>query len=246
MFKATRQIAYPKSPTEAFADVQQALARVGKLRSADEAAGTVEGATRYGVQKVRVHIKIAAAEGHSLLTINARGDDIWGVAARNGIQQIEQVLGHAEDAGAHAATDQKKLPAQSLGGQQTLSQKISAALFFAMVGIGSLDVAWHGFAGLSVPTLYAICAVLGAVMGLCWVKRRYAFSAALSGAIAGFTSTWFTVFVLEQSPSIYKIALVFTVVFGALPGLAVLLGLKAVQDFLFPPLADDNPNAATD
>jgi hypothetical protein len=119
----------------------------------------------------------------------------------------------------------------------TLGQKLSAGLFVAWVGIGSLDVAWYGFPGLSAEIVYAGSVALGVLTGLLWIKRRYRVAGILGGAVAGFTSPGLTIFALERSESASKLAMLGAVFLGALPGIAVILAIKWIQDQLFPPRA---------
>jgi hypothetical protein len=115
-------------------------------------------------------------------------------------------------------------------------QKVSFALFLLLVIIGSLEVAWHRMLYFPPAALYAAAVVMGVITALFWVRRRYLLAGILGGIVAGLTSVWFTIFVLESTDSAQKLVVVFTAFLGTLPGIAVLLGVKWAQDRLFPPV----------
>jgi hypothetical protein len=240
-------VAYPKSAAEAFADVQSAMTLVGQLTAADTTTRVVQGFTRYGAQKVRLNVAIAENGPQSSLTVSGRSDDIWGVAANHGVRLLCQALGVAEQAGGPVGPAGPAKPPvwQDLERNLTPAQKVSSALFVAVAGLAAMDVAWwHMVPSLTVPLACAITAVIGAVTAIIWVKRRYAVAAALGGAVAGVGAVWFSILVLEQSTTTYKLVLLFTAILGALPGVAILLGLRWLQDRLFPPPAEPKKEPA--
>ena len=77
----------------AFERAVAALERAGKVIETDPDHGFVRATTRYGLQKVRLKIRVSERGGDSLLVIEALADDVWGKGARSGIKRFRDALG---------------------------------------------------------------------------------------------------------------------------------------------------------
>jgi hypothetical protein len=233
--KITQETAYPRPPEEAFEDVREALLRLGKLKSADEASRTLRGSMSGGGW-VTLEVTISPAEGGSLLSLIARCDDVWGSGARRGIAALLKDL--SEHQGGSAAPIQARsiAKAASLEDALTLGEKLSVGLFLLLASMGSLDVAWkRGLFPLSLEWLLLLSAASGAFAGLMLGKPRYWAIGLVSGAVTGLSAVGFSVFAFSQMTSTYKLVALVTTLLGCLPGIALFLGLRWLQDRLFPP-----------
>ena len=56
----------------------------------------------------------------------------------------------------------------------------------------------------------------------------------LSGAVAGLSALALCLYALHEATTVYRIALLFLAAVGMLPGVGVFLGLKVLQDRVFP------------
>jgi hypothetical protein len=211
------------------------------VKSADPEHGTLEG-TVSGGGWITLEITVSAAEGGALLSVVARCDDIWGAGARRGIDQFRQALPSQGD-GLALPTPRPAGPPPSLEDGLTLAQKLSVGLFLGLVSVCSLDVAWgRGLFPLSLDWLYLLSAAGGAFAGFMLVKRRYWAIALLAGAVAGLGAVALSIFTFREVTQTYKLVVIATTVLGCLPGVAVLLGLRWLQDRLFPPRPSQRPS----
>jgi hypothetical protein len=81
------------TPLDAFDQVMAAMTRVGRVIEVDADEFFVRGTTRYGLQKVRLKVKVEQDGGDSLVKIDALADDIWGKGARSGSKKLREALG---------------------------------------------------------------------------------------------------------------------------------------------------------
>ena len=77
-------------PDEAWERLQEAFAEIGKVTEASDNARFLVGKVRYGLNPVRLRISVLSggAEGTSILDIQGRGQDVWGVASRKAIDRL--------------------------------------------------------------------------------------------------------------------------------------------------------------
>jgi hypothetical protein len=229
--KITQEVSYPRPPQQAFDDVQQALARIGKVKKVDEASGTLTGSVSGGGW-VNLQVAITPAEGGSRLALRAGCDDVWGAGARRGISQFLAALPDAQGNPPPAPAAPKL---RSFEDGVPWPKKVSVGIFLAFVSLASLDVAWKGgMLPLSAAWLYGISAGLGAVTGLILAQRRYLLAGLVGGAVSGLCGSAFSVLVFGSVTYLYKIVAFFTTVLGCLPGLFLFAALRALQDYLFP------------
>jgi hypothetical protein len=90
---AEQEVPYGKEPLAAFADVERAMASIGKVKESDRGSMLVRGTTRFGLQKVRLKVKVQEKDGASVLKVKALADDIWGMGARKGTSKLLEALG---------------------------------------------------------------------------------------------------------------------------------------------------------
>jgi hypothetical protein len=232
--KINQEVTYPHPPAQAFADVQQALQRIGKVKKVDEAAGTLKGSVSGGGW-VTLQVTITPEEGGSRLALRAGCDDVWGAGAQRGITAFLGALPNATSAAVGPAPSAGP-PLRSLDDGTTWTQKISVGLFLVFVSLASLDVAWKGgMFPLSQEWLQGIAAAAGAVTGVIVVGRRYALAGLVSGAVTGVCAVAFSVLVFGQVTYLYKIVAFFTTLLGCLPGIVLFFLLRALQNRLFKP-----------
>jgi len=83
--------------TEAFAAAAAALERVGTLKDSNLEEGYISGAVRYGLQSVSVTILVGQqTEKLTMATVEAVGDDVWGVAAENAAARLLDAMLHMD------------------------------------------------------------------------------------------------------------------------------------------------------
>src|SRR4051794_27380890 len=136
--KITQEVPYPRPPEEAFRDARQTLLFVGKVKSADEASGTLKGSIPGGGW-VTLEVRVSPAGDGSLLSLAARCDDVWGAGARRGLGLFLQGLPRQErdrTPGAPAAPVPRKVP--NLEADLSLTQKVRVAVFLLLASLGSL------------------------------------------------------------------------------------------------------------
>ena len=90
--QATQDVTYDKSASETFVDVQKALDMIGKVKNSDNIALTIEGTSRYGLQSVKLKVKVTPQGEASSLAISAFSDDVWAAGAKNGIKRLQEVM----------------------------------------------------------------------------------------------------------------------------------------------------------
>ena len=184
--KITQEEAYPRPPAEAFENARQALLRIGKVKSADEAAGVLTGSVPGGGW-VTLHITVLPAESGSRLAPGGSLRRRLGRRARRGIDLFLNALPNPRAGGAAAVPPRSIVQTpRSFEDGLTMAQKISVVMFFGLTCLSSLDVAWGpGLFPLSLEWLYALAAAGGAVTGLILVQPRYRIVGMLSGAVTG-------------------------------------------------------------
>lgn len=96
MYESTRTFQYAKPRADTLVDLQQALAKIGRVDEVSDLTGTVVGRCRVGFRNW-TSVKLRAAvldgpEGQSVVQINGYGTDIWGIAARKGLDKLTAAL----------------------------------------------------------------------------------------------------------------------------------------------------------
>lgn len=86
----TRTIEMECPTAEAWSRLKVAAASVGKVKGADETSNSLVLTARYGLNPVRVRIVVndVPRSTTSVLEIQARGQDVWGVASRRVIDRL--------------------------------------------------------------------------------------------------------------------------------------------------------------
>ena len=87
-----REVQLTVSSEEAFRRAEAALAALGTVRERDPSSGFIRGTAKYGLQKVRVKVKIESGDRASSISIRTQGDDIWGKGARTVAERIARTL----------------------------------------------------------------------------------------------------------------------------------------------------------
>ena len=82
-------------PLQAFARVVAAMDSIGDIKERDDDDLFLRGTTRYGLQLIRLKVKIVPEETGALVTVRALGDDIWGKGAREGCRRFLNAMGSA-------------------------------------------------------------------------------------------------------------------------------------------------------
>lgn len=89
---ATQDVRYSKTPMETFADIQEALSMIGKVENVDKASLTVEGTCRYGLQSVKLKMKITPQGETSITSISGFSDDVRAFGAKNCIKRLLEAM----------------------------------------------------------------------------------------------------------------------------------------------------------
>jgi hypothetical protein len=76
----------------AFALVEQAGQKIGKVLSSSKVTGSLEIKTRYGLQGVKLRVSLMPHEGGTKVTVSGFGDDIWGGGARKGTDKLLKAI----------------------------------------------------------------------------------------------------------------------------------------------------------
>lgn len=85
-----RQVEVRRGRDETWQALRAALADIGTLEDEQPSIGALTGKIRYGANPVRVRASVmsAPAEGSSVVTFDARGQDIFGVASRKVVDRL--------------------------------------------------------------------------------------------------------------------------------------------------------------
>jgi hypothetical protein len=82
-----------RDPIETFAAALAALRTIGKVDEVDDSDRFLRGTTRYGLQTVRLKVRISpGGDRGSLVTAKALADDIWGWGARRGLTKLRHAM----------------------------------------------------------------------------------------------------------------------------------------------------------
>ncbi len=234
----TQEIPLRLSPQEAFADARMALFQIGQVGQVDEEKRTLEGSMRYGAQQVQLKIAVAADGDHCVLVVTGTSDDIWRYGAKQGIQQLRAAL---EGMHGPAATPQQMARAGSndapgVDAIQHWGKKLSFPAFLVVVSLGSLVMTQERVPLRSPLMLQFAGVAMGAGAVVAWLHApwRYQLIAMLSGAVAALSAIALCLLVLQDASAVYRVALLLLAAVGMLPGVGVFLGLKALQDRVFP------------
>ena len=82
--------------------LRQAVGAVGKVTPRADDAGTIRGSVRYGAAHASVKITFDALDDQSTATtVNACGEDRWGIGARSAISRILDAVDRLDDPSYH-------------------------------------------------------------------------------------------------------------------------------------------------
>lgn len=91
--ESQREVEYPSPVDQTMADLQQAIASVGKVLEVSPTLNTVVGKCRYGLQSVKLRVAVIdTGRGTSLVKVVAFADDIWGGGARKGTDKVLKAM----------------------------------------------------------------------------------------------------------------------------------------------------------
>ncbi|MDA3935464.1 MAG: hypothetical protein PF636_01175 [Actinomycetota bacterium] len=93
----TQEMKYDKSPIETLADLERALKAVGKVKSVDQARFSVRGSTKYGLATVKIEVRVDGLQDGSVISFTAKGGDIGGVGAKDGLKRLMQAITDVEN-----------------------------------------------------------------------------------------------------------------------------------------------------
>jgi hypothetical protein len=87
---AARRVELQIEPAAAWARLEQICASLGKVEEANQTSRSLVSRTRYGLNPVRLRIAVlsGATPQSSVLEIQARGQDVWGVASRKAMDRL--------------------------------------------------------------------------------------------------------------------------------------------------------------
>jgi hypothetical protein len=87
---SARRVELQLQPTAAWARLQQICSSLGKIEEANEMSRSLVSKTRYGLNPVRLRIAVVSGPtpDSSVLEIQARGQDVWGVASRKAMDRV--------------------------------------------------------------------------------------------------------------------------------------------------------------
>lgn len=91
-FQATQETTYHKTAEAALRDIQEALGMIGEVDNVDHANLTIEGSSRYGLQKVHLRVEIVPQGETTIITIKALGDDWRAVGAKCCIARLLETI----------------------------------------------------------------------------------------------------------------------------------------------------------
>ena len=84
-----RRVEVATPPAVTFQRLQAAFERIGKVEEASPSTRYLIGKARYGLNPVRLRVSVLSGpDGSSVLEVQGRGQDIWGVASRKIIDRL--------------------------------------------------------------------------------------------------------------------------------------------------------------
>ena len=87
-----KSVRVSRPPDEVFDQMRQALDRIGRIKEEREPE-FLRGSTRYGLQRVSLKVTIVPRADGSSIEVESFGDDVWGRAARKGIEKLLKASG---------------------------------------------------------------------------------------------------------------------------------------------------------
>ena len=103
------EVQLPYSAQAAMERVGRTMRRIGKVKSENAALGVVEGTIKYGLATVSARVAVAAdGENRSRVVIQAKGQDVWGAAARNATARFFETMRNLDTPGYKA--DRRGIP----------------------------------------------------------------------------------------------------------------------------------------
>jgi hypothetical protein len=92
---AARRVELQLTPDVAWSRLQQVCGAVGKIEEQNEVSRSLVSKSRYGLNPVRLRIAVlsGSSPNTSVLEIQARGQDVWGVASRKTMDRIVAAFG---------------------------------------------------------------------------------------------------------------------------------------------------------
>lgn len=139
--QTTRDTTYSKYAEETFGDVQKALSMIGRVEKADQATLTIEGTSRYGLQSVKLKVKITPRGETSDVTLVGFSDDIRAVGAKKCIERLLETMGNLGNA------DYKPSRTGIKPGNMALRLAGFIILVLILLLLGSTAIAIGGFLG---------------------------------------------------------------------------------------------------
>ena len=95
--QAIQDATYSKPANETFVNLQKALNMIGKVKNADKTTLTIEGTSNYGLQGVKLKVKITRQGDASIVSISGFGDDIWAAGAKKCIKRLLEAVESLDD-----------------------------------------------------------------------------------------------------------------------------------------------------
>jgi hypothetical protein len=96
--RASQIVNSDKPIPELFAEAERALLAIGTVKEADAQAGRLRGATKYGLQRVKLDVEFAQTGAGTQMTVLGSSDDIGGVGASHGVARLLEVLENPDGA----------------------------------------------------------------------------------------------------------------------------------------------------
>jgi len=95
--ESSQELAYHKSAPDAFGDAQKALSMIGEMKKSDPVALSIEGTSKYGLQNVRLIVRVTPQGNESSILIRGFSDDIWASGAKNCISRLQEAMGNLDN-----------------------------------------------------------------------------------------------------------------------------------------------------
>jgi len=95
--KISQEISYNQSSDKTLEILEEALSRIGKVRSVDSDALIVKGKTRFGLQTIKIEATISGDDDESVISFVGKSDDIKGLGAKKGIERLIETMENIDD-----------------------------------------------------------------------------------------------------------------------------------------------------
>jgi hypothetical protein len=87
-FQTDQEIISEKSQLDTFSDVEKAFIKIGKVQQVDRQACTIQGTTKYGLQTVKIHVRVEVIDNKTKVLFHGKSDDFGAIGAQNGIAKL--------------------------------------------------------------------------------------------------------------------------------------------------------------